>query len=68
MKCCHYHLKLAVNFEINFKTQIDDLKKVRKDDRECYFSYYLNYAICLACAYMLNNGCDMDNDACLRIK
>ena len=53
---------------MNFKTQIDDLKKVRKDDRECYFSYYLNYAICLACAYMLNNGCDMDNDACLRIK
>ena len=48
---------------MNFKTQIYNQKKARKDDRECYFSYYLNYAICSACAYMLiNNGCDMDNE------
>ena len=62
MKCCYYHLKLAVNFEINFKTQIDDLKKVRKDDKECFFRYYPNYAIYSTCAHMLNNGCDMDEE------
>ena len=26
------------------------------------FSYYPNYAICSACAYILNNGCDMDDE------
>ena len=30
--------------------------------RECNFSYYLNYVICSACAYMLNNAGDMDED------
>ena len=35
---------------------------MRKDDKECYFSYYPNYAICSACAYMLKNCCDMDDE------
>ena len=35
---------------------------MRKDDKEFCFSYYPNYAICSACAYILKNGCDMDDE------
>ena len=54
--------KACCKFWNKFRTKIDDLKKVRKDDKECYFRYYPNYAIYSTCAHMLNNGCDMDDE------